>query len=300
MAHGKVERLMQKRGTFALVVQGEGVQVKVSGQGRKHARGKRGAVRHFSTASRRRLLRYFAAVEWGKRKGVFLTLTYGQNFPNPDEAKVHLDTLLKRVARKFPNAAAIWRMEFQERGAPHFHLIFINLPYWDKADVKKVWGEIIGREYWDTKRNEPPFTRIELIRGKRKAWSYLSKYVGKVSGSGFNSVSYLTAEGEFLNLCTGEVSPIGRYWGVFNRALMPLAEVFEVVMKWRGQIYAELVRHARRIWSGAGKFGGFYIYSKDSVKWLALLELLKGNYYDRVQALRQLRQQNIHRNACAV
>jgi hypothetical protein len=37
--------------------------------------------------------------------------------------KRHLEALKKRLMRRFPDIRGIWFLEFQRRGAPHFHLL---------------------------------------------------------------------------------------------------------------------------------------------------------------------------------
>jgi len=200
--------------------------------------GKRGKVTLFTNSSRFRLLQKMATVKGKGLQSVFITLTYGQKFPSPKEAKRHLDNFLKRIRRHYALVSGFWRFEFQQRGAPHFHVILFDLPFIPKAVIKRWWGKVVGHEFWDytNEKAVPPFTRIEFLRGYRKATSYVAKYVAKVSpadggASGFNIASYLTAEGEFIHPVTGESDGgIGRWWGVFNADCLPLAELVEIVV----------------------------------------------------------------------
>lgn len=211
----------------------------------------RGRVTTFSRRSRKRLLEKTARLDLAgivKTKPiVFLTLTYGQNYPKPKQAKVHLRTMWKRIARLSPEASGIWRMEFQDRGAPHFHIILFNLPFISKEVVKTIWGEIIGIEYWDTSKEEAqePFTRIEAIRNPRKAMAYVSKYVAKRpdESSGFNHVPYLTA---------GE--NVGRLWGVFNGKALPFAELCKYTIQLSRDIAHPVLWQYKRLMSNQWKF----------------------------------------------
>jgi hypothetical protein len=103
---------------------------------------KRGVCRGFSFGSRRRMLDRLNQVSVGADLPDFVTLTL------PDEvfedcvskfaktAKLHLDTLLKRLRRVCPSATGFWRIEWKARksGAhegklfPHFHLLLWGLP----------------------------------------------------------------------------------------------------------------------------------------------------------------------------
>lgn len=225
---------------------------------------KRGNVTTFSRKSRKRLLEKTARLDLkaaiAKRPVVFLTLTYGQKFPEPMLAKTHLRTLFKRIARLAPEASGIWRMEFQERGAPHFHIILYNLPFMSKEVVNTIWGEIIGEEFWDTSKHEPraPFTRIEAIRNPRRVMSYVSKYVAKEdkAGGGFIHVPYLTAELE-----------VGRLWGVFNAKSLPFAELIEINIEISRHIahpvlwqYRRLMAHKWKFAAQSGRYRGASLF----------------------------------------
>lgn len=190
---------------------------------------KRGTITDFSPQSRRRMFDLFHKLNL-ERKAVFLTLTYGKDYPSAETAKNHLRAFLERI-RRLPNAhktSAIWRMEFQERGAPHFHIVFFDLPYIDKGKVQAMWGQTTGVSN--------PFTRIEMIRSHKSLMGYVSKYVAKVNppadagaSGGFNSPTYLHAYQEQY----GE--NIGRVWGTFQKQHLPYAPLitYEIPFTYR-------------------------------------------------------------------
>jgi len=170
----------------------------------------RGVVTEFTRASRRRLLKQIARID--AEQAVFITLTYPERFPGGAEAKRHLRALLERLRRAYPDSSGIWRLEYQKRGAPHFHLLMYNLPYIPHDELQRWWATIIGSFVTD----QLPRVRIELVKSKRGAMYYASKYVAKADDAGSGSsffipVTYLHA---------------GRFWGVFNRAKLPLAWQF--------------------------------------------------------------------------
>lgn len=177
--------------------------------------GKRGRVDVFSKQSRMRMLRMLARLHPPANKGyrhrcVFVTLTT-RAILHPREAKEHLRAFLKRLERKFPRIALVWRMEYQKRGAPHFHLIIYNVPFIDKRYIQEVWGDIVGQS--------KPFTRIESIKTYKHLISYVSKYAGKVDVVGFNNGAYQAEN-------PGSVyanESAGRVWGWFKKELLPLA-----------------------------------------------------------------------------
>lgn len=214
----------------------------------------RGAITEFSRKSRKRLLELTArldlAMQTLKRMVVFITLTYGSEFPSGEASKAHHRAFLERIRRFAPESAAIWRLEYQKRGAPHYHYIFFNLPYIPKADLQKWWAEIIGIQYWDKSGEYPryPFTRIEALRSPRQTIYYVSKYIAKhetdEAVSGFINVPYLHA---------------GRFWGVFNSDFLPFAELLTMTLQAETVSMDTLLFQFKRLmskkWKRANKFG---------------------------------------------
>jgi hypothetical protein len=241
--------------------------------GLQSARSERAPIRDFSRKSRNRLIQKFARLSKQKGKSVFLTLTYPRDYPNPQASKTHLDTFLKRLARQFPLTSGFWRLEFQERGAPHFHLILFGLPFVDKSTIQQMWGEIIG--------HEKPFTRIELIRGWHKLMSYVSKYVAKEGvgtyipagdraegDSGFNHLPYLT----------------GRFWGCHNKALIPWADlmVIQLPAHIAKTVFHDLRRAAQHKYKNIRRNHeglGFFLLVGDVDLWRRYVEYLTGSAF---------------------
>lgn len=180
----------------------------VTGSSNRAGGGSRGLVYGFSRASRTRMIRKMSRLQ--PEKVSFVTLTYPARFPRPDEAKNHLRALFERFRRRFKQSSGIWRMEYQDRGAPHFHVIFFNLPFVPFEELRRWWTEIIS-DYVDEHR---PHVRIEQIRSKRGALHYVAKYAAKMSAAEtlgspfFNLDAYLHA---------------GRVWGCFNSPALPYA-----------------------------------------------------------------------------
>jgi len=201
---------------------------------REHKFGKRGLVTGFSSGSRRRLIRQLARLEIETAK--FLCLTYPSSYPDPQTAKNHLRALFERFRRLAPKSSGIWRMEFQERGAPHFHVLMFNLPWLPFAELRQMWCEIIGHD-----PDEAIFVRIERVKSKRGVMYYASKYMskptdGEKSFALFNYVTYLHA---------------GRVWGVFNRAFLPLAELLKCALEQVTPVAFEEIKHfLKKFWSG--------------------------------------------------
>ncbi len=89
---------------------------------------KRGVIEDLSGSSRRNLA--FVAANTEKTLSSFITLTYPTDFPcDGKKVKRHLHAFLAALRRRFGRTDYLWFLEFQKRGAPHFHLFSsIQLP----------------------------------------------------------------------------------------------------------------------------------------------------------------------------
>ena len=178
---------------------------------------KRGRVRTFSKKSRKRILdeqqklNYKHLTDGDKIKAKAITLTFPRCYPDSFEAKKILQKFFKRITRRFPRSSAIWRLEPQKRGAPHFHILYFRLPYLEKEELAAIWGECCGPVYMDYSACDgsarPPRTRIETVRSCNGCMSYMAKYISKTApddrsdkalsdpfrSAGLVSVPYMTA-----------------------------------------------------------------------------------------------------------
>lgn len=201
--------------TLKMTFQGKFVRAHIITKGKQPTtRGFRSEITDFSEGSRGRLFDLFHKLEW-RNRAIFITLTYPTLENSCATAKHHLRAFFKRLERLVgqENMVWIWRMEFQERGAIHFHIICPALPFVPKDKIQQIWGEITG-----TVR---PFTRIEMTYSTKKLMNYVSKYMAKVnppeSSGGFNLPTYLAAHQQKH----GE--NIGRVWGIENRKFLNYA-----------------------------------------------------------------------------
>jgi hypothetical protein len=111
------------------------------------------------------------------------------------------------------NVAVLWRLEPQQRGAPHFHLLVFGVQFISYKWVAKVWAEI-------TSGNAATCSRVEKVRSWRGAMSYASKYLGKNLDGG----EFATPEGDVID-------EVGRHWGVMGRKHLPATWVAYTVVK---------------------------------------------------------------------
>jgi hypothetical protein len=225
--------------------------------------GMRKPVTAFTSKSRLALLRLVSRLKHDA-PALFITLTYRQNMRDHKAAKRHLDLALRWLTRKLPRSAILWRMEYQRRGAIHFHLVAFD-----------AYGLPLGEftSYWQKMTGDDSYPDVKFVQGgRRRLLAYVSKYIAKAEPGLDNATnSEILSETEF----------IGRYWGVFHRAFLPLAERFQMSIIHTGVFFA-FRRFVRRYLKGSilsVKFGkrftskfptGFSLFVGDASAWYRL------------------------------
>lgn len=191
---------------------------------------KRGTVQGFSFRSRTRLLKLLSQCDRSQTsQSLFVTLTYPRSYPKESLLyKRHLDSFGKRLRRQFPKSSAIWKLEFQSRGAPHYHLIVLGIPFLARQWLARVWFEVVGS---GDERHKKAGTQVARVSDYRRALGYASKYVAKVTSS-------YSAE------------DTGRFWGVIGRESLPRSTCF--IRLERGE-YCRLVRVLRGLITSRSK-----------------------------------------------
>ncbi|MGM2623002.1 rolling circle replication-associated protein [Bacillus cereus group sp. Bce039] len=94
----------------------------------------------------------------------FITLTFKENVTDVDEAHKHFRGFVKRMRRKRPDFQYACVVEFQKRGAVHYHLLS-NLKYMKKADLAAIWNA--------------GFVQINRIDRVDNVGAYVVKYMNK-------------------------------------------------------------------------------------------------------------------------
>ncbi len=218
--------------TITIIVQGQMFRVKTQGEPPPRPDLVRGKVAGFSQASRRRVLELCARLErHAAGRVTFCTLTYPPRFPGPREAKEHLRALLERIRRnpKYAGMSAIWKLEPQDRGAPHFHLLFFNAPFIPHAKLYDAWSDIVS-EYRD---GPGGYVWLNEVRSWNQVMSYVSKYMGKKctpepksSGPGLlDPTSYPHAGPCHPHPEVDDWKTPGRWWGIFAGSDLPFDEI---------------------------------------------------------------------------
>jgi hypothetical protein len=136
----------------------------------------------------------------------FTTLTYPATYIlDPKSWHRDLETWAKRLRRAFgPKIAGfVWRIEFQKRGAPHFHLMVwsggLNTRLF-RAWCLRAWYEVVGSG--DLKHLKHG-AHVKELDSRRAIRNYVSKYLGKVVPAAIDEA------GERLELLEW-----GRNWGI--------------------------------------------------------------------------------------
>ena len=161
--------------------------------------GKRKEIFEFTRESRKRMIEELHKVKF--ESTLFVTLTYPDEFPRDWERyKKHLRAFRSRVERRFGKVRAFWRLEYQKRGAPHYHLLYFDPPFIPKEWVSRAWYEIVKS---GDERHLHAGTNVQYITGQEDI-PLVAFYVGK----------YVAKEAERVE--DNERGNTGRHWGKWN------------------------------------------------------------------------------------
>lgn len=225
-------------------------------------RGQRGRITGFSRKSRLAFLSTAATLDRKAEPPKFVTLTYPGEYPEAfQDWKSDLQYFAIYLARRYPNAAFMWKLEPQQRGAPHFHLLLWGVPFLDKDWLSLTWYQIVGSH---DERHLRAGTRVENIRSWNGVMSYAGKnYMGKECEAPRNWPEYT-----------------GRYWGIYGRNNLPRAEKIEIDMSYRGLIRVH--RLMRKYFRSKGidwkTGGGVLLFNSDFSTWLRAFEWADEGY----------------------
>ncbi len=190
---------------------------------------RRGVVRELSQAARERLAdRAWALSAEGYTPQVMITLTSPANWQSlyvTDENgesveggrvfKRHLHTFRKRLNRfleknRIYHWAALWFLEFQQRGAPHAHIMIFDCTMspesikYARAWVGRAWSKIVSNP---NPAEAAKHCRVgtQVARMKADHFGYAVKYATKTEQKDVPE----------------EFKAVGRFWGVWNYKAVP-------------------------------------------------------------------------------
>jgi hypothetical protein len=180
-----------------------------------------------------------------------LTLTYPERFTNDGRiVKRHLDRFIKCFRRKYGSGSYAWFLEFQDRGAPHFHMLTtVEGVEVDREWLGRVWSRIVdGGE--KCRRVHAHVKQWEVIKKEDGAVRYVAKYAKKQKQKEV-PMSYQN---------------VGRFWGTSpDVKAAPLEEIemdAKEILSRMGLDSAKFVKQwgrgsldlRRYLWDQAGKF----------------------------------------------
>jgi hypothetical protein len=195
--------------------------------------GGRSNVTDYSMKSRKRFYEKLLTINW-KEIPVdhicFATLTYPGQYPKDGkDLKRQLDNLSKRLMRfgsDYGGLAFVWKLEFQKRGAPHYHLIVVTerplfLPDF-RSWLSTAWADIV-RKWMEEKQLDPDLIQTEydnhvkagieadpVKKSKAGMISYLALYIGGKEKKKAKEYQHHLPE---------EYSNVGRWWGIYGKQL---------------------------------------------------------------------------------
>ncbi|WP_320130804.1 hypothetical protein [uncultured Sphaerochaeta sp.] len=226
----------------------------------------RSTITNYSMKSRKRFFEALLTMDWELipvdtiRE---LTLTYPAIYPKDGIVlKSQFDAFAKRLKRfgqEYGQIAFAWKLEFQKRGAPHFHLIIItrfpvpveNLRSWALAS----WPDLVAK--WITSLDQ--YTKEEKLlaitshkkagieadkvrKAKQGLVCYLAWYIGKEKGKAK----------EHQHVVPSEFQNVGRWWGFYgkNTGLLHFKKKMAALTE---EQFLDLENRIKKTWETNGK-----------------------------------------------
>lgn len=216
------------------------------------APGLKAAVEDWSPKSRAMMTRRLATLDWsalvsgeGDTRPGLVTLTYPGDWeavaPDGRTVKRHLDAFRRAWARDIGPVRGAWKLEYQRRGAPHFHLFMpcptgmvdirtgrgrgsssgsVPFPLW----VSVTWARIVGATGAERERHLSAGTGVDYGEGDRCSDPQrLAVYFSKHNAPGRSSKAY---QHLIPDSWREPGKGPGRYWGVWG--LKPCEATTEV------------------------------------------------------------------------
>lgn len=139
-----------------------------------------------------------------------VTLTYPASWPDVRASKEHLRVFARWLLRSSGATSVLWVLEWQARGAPHYHLL-VDAAWIPCRDVARAWHRATAGL-----ASVVAGTRTERLRcGRLEIGSYMSKLVVEIT-----KMSQKQAPGVWT----------GRYWGVYGDRSMHSVSASESIL----------------------------------------------------------------------
>ncbi|MCP5005959.1 MAG: hypothetical protein GY941_18780 [Planctomycetes bacterium] len=176
--------------------------------------GRRSKISSFSRASRLRLIKLLSSLrQESVINSKLITLTYHEKYEHIKRDLKHFKQFLHRFDS---NCSGIWRLEYQKRGTPHFHLLHFGR-YIPHADIGAAWNRIADpTNVFHGKAG----TEIRSCRDVNAVGPYLCKYLGKLE------------DHRAIHDADGTYESMGRLWGVYRRSGLPVSNIKVLHVPW--------------------------------------------------------------------
>lgn len=146
----------------------------------------RGACTSFSKRSRLRLIKTLCKLQSSRlHQPHFVTLTWHHSWDTSRECiQGSLNQFLTEFRRDWPGSHYLWRLEWQRRGAPHFHLIIWAEKGRDEHDTYDLheWCRETWHRIADPKSGAHHTHGVDCrqVTSWREAYRYVCKYTSKL------------------------------------------------------------------------------------------------------------------------
>jgi len=179
----------------------------------------------WSDKSRAKMVERLATLDYSpfdipKSLLAFITLTYPSDWlvvaPTAVASKKHLHSLRKRFEREFGRPFfAVWKMEFQRRGAPHFHLLApvpsgMGFSEW----LSDAWTDIVNHpDPVEKAKHRVAGTGVDRAKGIKSDTAQRISYYFSKHASANKGVK------EYQNIPPKEwveAGSVGRFWGYWG------------------------------------------------------------------------------------
>lgn len=190
---------------------------------------KRGTITHLSKKSMSRLA--CLGRQHSKMFKSLITLTYGEFWPTDGAVvKAHLNKVLSWLRRHYPHQEYLWFLEFQNRGAPHIHILYSLVPNdLDRANLALYWAGGVALK-WDTeltpntaKSSLQLYKKMLSVHFFEDTWAALEK----VDGAARYVTKYATKTEQ--KEVPDRYQNVGRFWGSSSGVAFPDSEEIDPV-----------------------------------------------------------------------
>ena len=205
----------------------------------------RSTIKRFSARARSRMLQDIAKINQSlvnPSHTLFITLTapgVGWRRISGKKWKQRLNNFLTQLRKKYgqDGLCGWWRQDFQMRGAPHWHLVTMNVPYIEHEWVAEKWNTICCKGL--SKKHQIDHFNAGTEVQRAKHWGAIKEYFSK-------TMAYVAKEQEDLEITEYDkgifdyIKTFGKFWGRIG--VNVLKELTTIVL-----IKLDCVQHFHRL-----------------------------------------------------